>query len=348
MSVISKKFGNCCGVEIAEYIMENSNGMKVSVLDRGGIIRNLFVPDKNNNPTDVVTALFDADAYEINEGYMGSAIGRYSNRIEKGEFEINGVKYNIGINNGNNALHGGFVGYDKKTWGVEISDNSDEPELKLSLVSPDGEEGFPGNLDILMTYKLTNDNSIVINYKATTDKDTIINLTNHTYFNLSGHDSGVIDDQILKLNCSFYTPNTNECLPNGQILTVSNTAFDFTTPKTFKEAFESKDEQIAMFGGIDHNMIIDGEGYRCFAVAESLTSGICMECWTDKPGVQLYTANVLDEPKGKDGAEYGTHAAFCLETQFYPNSMKYKHFPSPVLKAGEEYNYTTAYKFYTK
>ena len=348
MAITSKLFGTCNGACITEFVMENENGMCVSVLDRGGIIRSITVPDKNGNPTDVALALGAPDDYEENHGYIGSAIGRYANRLQLGELEIGGKSYKVGINDGNNSLHGGVTGFDKKTWKVEPSGTDSEPELVLKLHSPDGEEGFPGNLDVEMHYKLTADNSLVISYLAVSDKDTVVNLTNHSYFNLAGHKSGVIDSQRLKLNCSFYTPNTDECMPYGEIHSVEGTPFDFRKGQAFGEAFESEHPQITLFGGVDHNFIIDGAGYRCFAVAECDETGICMECMTDKPGVQLYTGNCLDFPKGKDGGVYSTHCGFCLETQFYPNPVKYSHFPSPVLKAGEKYSFTTAYKFYIK
>ena len=348
MAVTSKSFGICNGVDITEYVMHNKNGMTVSVLDRGATIRSICVPDRDGKATDVVLALGSPADYEANDGYMGAVIGRCSNRIEKGEIEVKGNKYKIGINDGNNSLHGGIVGFDKKTWTVDSVGTDDEPALKFSIVSLDGEEGFPGNLSVDVIYKLTLDNSIIIQYTAKSDKDTVVNLTNHSYFNLAGHDSGTIDTQCLKLNSSFFTPNTEECMPNGEVLSVHNTPFDFTVSKTFGEGFSGTHRQVEQFGGFDHNFIIDGAGYRCCAVAENKENGICMECWTDKPGVQLYTSNALDCKSGKDSAVYGKHHGFCLETQFYPNSMKYSHFPSPILKAGEEYNYTTSYKFYIK
>ena len=348
MAVTSKCFGCCNGIDITEYIMENNSGMKVSVLDRGATIRSICVPDRDGTLVDVVLALGLPSDYEVNDGYMGAAIGRCANRLEKGEFEINGEKFTVGINDGGNSLHGGIVGFDKKTWSVESKGTESEPMLTLKLQSEDGEEGYPGNLMVEITYKLTADNALEINYRAESDKDTVVNLTNHSYFNLAGHNSGIIDKQFLMLNSSYFTPNTSECMPNGEILSVSDTPFDFKESKTFAQGFNGIHEQLEIFGGFDHCFIIDGNGYRRFAVAENKENGICMECWTDKPAVQLYTANALNCSSGKNGAVYGAHHAFCLETQFYPNSMKYSHFPSPILKKGEEYNYTTSYRFYIK
>jgi len=348
MAVISKVYGQCCGVDVIEYIMTNSCGTTVSVLNRGGIIKNLIVKDKNGKEVDVVLAHKSADVLETNPGYLGSAIGRCANRLAFGKFSVNGEEYSIYKNDNNNSLHGGKIGYDKKTWDVEISGTGAEPELILTLNSPDGDEGFPGNLDIKMTYKLTEDNAFVIRYEAVSDKDTIVNLTNHSYFNLGGHESGVIDNQILKMNSSFFTPNCSECMPNGEILSVDGTPFDFRSGKTFREGFDGEHEQVSMFNGFDHNFIIDGEGYRLCAVAENPENGIVMEVMTNKPGVQLYTCNMMSDTTGKNGALYGKHSAFCLETQFFPNSMKNLHFPSIILKAGEKYDYTTEYKFSVK
>lgn len=349
MAVEKSFFGKCDEIEIYQYTMSNSGGMTVSVIDRGATIRSIIVPDKAGNMVDVALAYDKAESYKVNAEYFGNAIGRYANRLEDAQFEIGGKAYNVGKNNGRNSLHGGGAsGFDKKTWAVEIVSEEVEPELKFTLFSPDGDGGYPGNLNVEISYKLTKDNSLVINYKAASDADTVLNLTNHSYFNLAGHSSGDIDNQILQLNCSFFTPNTDECMPYGEILSVKGTPFDFTTPKKFGEAFAQEHEQTQRFKGFDHNFVIDGRGYRLFAVAENPENGICMECFTDKPGVQLYSGCSLDCKDGKDGASYGFHGAFCLETQYFPNSMKYSHYPCPILKANDKYDFTTEYKFSVK
>ncbi|MBP3360969.1 MAG: galactose mutarotase [Clostridia bacterium] len=349
MSVESRVFGKCGRDTVTEYIMKNKGGMTVGILDRGGIIRSIVIKDKFGNDVDVVLANKDAESLIKNAGYMGSAVGRYANRLAAGEFEINGISYNVPKNDGENSLHGGICGFDKKMWSVEVAGTDDAPELILSLCSEDGEEGYPGRLEIKMTYTLTADNAFVIRYEAVSDKDTIVNLTNHSYFNLGGHASGTIDNQILKMNSSFFTPNSEDCMPTGEILSVQGNAFDFRMGKAFADGFASDYGQVRMFGGFDHNFIIDGRGFRECAVAENPENGIVMEVKTNKPGVQLYTCNMMSEGTvGKDGAVYGKHSAFCLETQYFPNSMKCAHFPSPVLRAGEKYDFTTSYAFSLK
>lgn len=349
MAIEKSYFGKFDETEIFQYTMSNDNGMTVSIIDRGATIRSIVVPDKNGNMVDVALAYDKPESYKANSAYFGNAIGRYANRLEDASFELNGKVYNLGKNDGRNSLHGGgALGFDKKTWEVEAASEGHEPELKFSLFSPDGEGGYPGNLNVTISYKLTKDNGLVISYNGVSDADTVLNLTNHSYFNLGGHDSGRIDNQILQMNCSFFTPNTDECMPYGEIRPVNGTAFDFTTPRTFGDAFAQDDEQTKKFNGFDHNFVIDGRGYRLFATAQNPENGICMECFTDKPGVQLYSGCTLDCAEGKGGAHYGIHGAFCLETQYFPNSMKYAHFPSPVLKANAKYDFTTEYRFSVK
>lgn len=232
-------------------------------------------------------------------------------------------------------------------WEAEISD-SDEPSITLSLESPDGEEGFPGNLKAKITYTLTKENSLKIEYSATSDKDTIYNPTNHSYFNLDGHNSGVIYNQSVMLNADFYTPNTDECVPSGEIHKVKDTPFDLTEKTMFGNVLNSEFEQVRIFGGFDHNFVLRGEGFRKIGEAMSSDKTITMEVYTDLPGVQLYTANVLNEGTYKNGEKYGKHNAFCLETQFFPNSPNFSHFATPLLKNDEIMYTATEYKFITK
>ena len=199
-----------------------------------------------------------------------------------------------------------------------------------------------------VTYTITSDNAIKIDYKAVSDKDTVVNLTNHAYFNLAGHASGTIDNQILQINSAFYTPNDSECMPTGEVLSVLGTPFDFRVPKPIGQDIDADFEQIEMFGGFDHNFVVEGRGYRLAGAAMCEENGICMEIYTDKPAMQLYTSNGLKEGTYKDGAKYGVHCGFCLETQYFPNAMAHSHYPSPILKKGEEYSFTTAYKFVVK
>ena len=218
------------GEEVMMYTLDNGNGLSAEITNFGGIVKSLYVTDKNGVKTDVVLGRDTLEDYLKNDGYLGALIGRHGNRIAKGEFELNGETYHVGINEGNNSLHGGKIGFDQKVWSA-VENDGEEPSLALSLVSADGEEGFPGKVEVTVTYTLTKENALKINYKATTDKDTLLNMTNHSYFNLAGHDSGTIDNQVLQINSGFYTPNDDECMPTGEVLSVTGTPFDFRVPK---------------------------------------------------------------------------------------------------------------------
>ncbi len=342
--ITKKEFGKTENGSVISFTLDNGNGLSAEILNLGGIIRRLVF-----NGTDVVLGREDVDAYVNGNGYFGALIGRNSNRIENSEFELNGKTYKLAVNDHEvNNLHGGLKGFNSKIWTAEIIDK-EEPQLVLSTVSPDGEEGFPGNVNVKVTYTLTKDNSIKIHYEGTTDADTVLNMTNHSYFNLNGHNSGNIKNHTLTLDCSFYTPNTEICVPYGEVLSVSGTPFDFTKGKVVGEEIESDYPQLKMFKGYDHNLVINGTGYRKFAELTGDITGITMEAYTDLPAVQLYTGNYTEaDTPCKDGAEYQMYQALCLETQVFPNALKYSHFPSPILKKGEKYDTTTEYKFTIK
>ncbi len=346
MPILKELFGKTeCDKDVYQYTLDNSNGMIAEILSYGGIIKSLTVNDSLGLGVDVVLGYDNFEDYLHNGDCFGVAVGRNSNRIENAEFEINGVKYTLEKNNENNNLHGGLVGFSKRVWDVTEKETDGEPSLVMTLVSPDGEEGFPGTVTVTMTYTLTKNNSLKINYRAISDKDTIINMTNHSYFNLSGHASGEVYDQILYLNSSFYTPNNEDCVPTGEILSVMNTPFDFRVPKPVGQDINADCEQIEMFNGYDHNLVLDGEGYRTGAILQSTQTGIVLEMKTDCPAVQIYTHNSAEEKVYKDGAVYTKHNGICFEAQKYPNATKYKHFPTTVVKAGEVYDTTTEYKF---
>lgn len=348
MAIAKSVFGETSdGEKVYSYLLDNNNGLSAEIITYGGILKNLYVTDNNGNKTDVVLGRDTMEEYLRNDGYLGALIGRHANRIAKGEFELNGEKYNVGINEGHNSLHGGNIGFDKRIWSAKEIDG-EEPSLVLSLVSEDGEEGFPGKLNAEVTYTLTKENAIKISYRAKSDKDTVVNLTNHSYFNLAGHSSGTVDEQVLQINSEFYTPNDNECMPTGEVLSVTGTPFDFRVPKPIGQDIDADFEQIEMFGGYDHNFAINGRGYRLAAIAKCIENGISMEVYTDKPAMQLYTSNGLPEGRYKNGAKYGVHQAFCLETQYFPNAMAHSHYPSPILKKDEEYIFTTEYRFIVK
>lgn len=340
MYVIKEKMGFYNNEDIYLYTIDNKKGLSVQILNYGGIITKLIYKG-----TDVVLGRNNLEEYLKNDGYFGALIGRNSNRIEDSKFELNGKAYNLSANDGKNNLHGGKVGFDKKIWDAIIFDE-EEPSLVLSTISPDGEEGFPGTVNIQVTYTLTNDNCLKIHYVGESDADTVLNMTNHTYFNLNGHSSGVIDDHTLWIDSDFYTPNSDECIPTGEVLSVKNTPFDFLVEDTLSERLRSEYEQIKKFGGFDHNFVLNGRGYRKVGKCIGDKTGIIMEIYTDQSGMQVYSGNMIEENRAcKDGVTYGKHHGICFETQCFPNSMKFTHFPNAILIKGEKYNTVTSYKF---
>ena len=353
MSITKEPFGKTqSGEQVYVYTLDNGKGLRAEILNYGGIVKNLYVTGKDGKVTDVVLGNKTMEEYSANNNYFGAIIGRNSNRLSNSEFELNGKTYHLAANDGANNLHGGIAGFDKKVWDVIENDSVDEASIVLSITSPDGEEGFPGTIDVTVTYTVTANNALMINYKAKSDNDTICNLTNHSYFNLSGHNSGTVLNQVLKLNSSFYTPNSEGCMPAGEVRSVEGTPFDFRTPKPIGQDINADFEQIQMFGGYDHNFAVDGRGYRFCAEVSSPDTGITMEVYTDQPAVQIYTANKLAEGAYsgpfKDEAYYKNHYAICLETQCFPNAMEFSHYPSPVLKKNEVYDHTTEYRFTVK
>ena len=335
------KYGEIDSKGVYLYTLDNNNGLCARITNYGGIVVELVY-----NGIDVVLGRGSFEEYLNNEGYFGALIGRNSNRISNSKFKIDGKEYVLNANDGVNNLHGGLKGFDKKLWDASLFPG-EEPKLILTCESSDGEEGFPGNAFITVTYTVTRNNSLKISYKAECDADTVMNLTNHSYFNLNGHSSGTVDEHILTLDSSFYTPNNNQCIPYGEILSVKDTPMDFTKGATLKSAFESDFQQIAMFGGIDHNFVLNGDGYRKIGTLCGDKSGIKMDIYTDRPGVQIYTGNVIEQGRYcKDGSLYPVHGAICLETQIFPDSINIPHYSDAVLKKGEKYNTVTEYLFY--
>ncbi len=341
--MITKRFfGKSGGKDVFAYELANKDkSLKAEIITYGGILRTLVY-----NGTDVVLGRDTIEEYENNAGCFGALIGRNSNRIFGGEFSLNGKKYTLAKNdNGVCNLHGGNIGYNKRVWDAKEVDG-DEPSLVLSLFDPDKTEGFPGNVNVKVTYTVTCDNQLKIHYEAESDADTVINLTNHSYFNLNGHASGNAGNHTFKMEASFYTPNTKDCYPYGEILSVEGTPFDFRKEKKLSDGLNADFEQIKMFNGFDHNFVLDGSGYRKYAVVTGDISKITMECYTDLPGVQLYTGNGIEQGRVcKEGALYDTHGGFCLETQKFPNATNIPFFPSIFVKKGEKYDTVSAYKF---
>jgi aldose 1-epimerase len=351
MNIMKRFFGKTLeGAEAYIYTLTNSNGMIAEISNFGGVIVTLKVPDSKGNFEDVVLGFDELDRYIAAGPFLGALIGRFANRIENGTFKLNDVEYNVPNNDGKNCLHGGPKGFDKVLWEVNPIEGK-EQALELTYLSKDGEAGFPGNLQVKVTYTLTEDNSIRIDYYAVSDKDTVINLTNHSYFNLSGHASGDILNHKLMLNSDKFTVSDQHSIPTGEIREVKGTPMDFTKFTEIGENIDCDYEQIVFAKGYDHNWVLNVSGKIPEKAAEVIdeNSGRVMEVYTTKPGVQFYTGNFLNDLYiGKGGVPYARRAGFCLETQYFPNAMNTEHFPSPILRAGEEYNHTTIYKFSNK
>lgn len=355
MSIRMEPFGELPdGGKVTLYILENKNGLTAGILNYGGIIVSLNVPDREGKMADIVLGYDNLSDYLDRSPYFGAIIGRHANRIEGGSFSINGVTYQLNKNEGSNHIHGGLSGFDKKLWDVRILKDEDNNEsLELSHFSPDNDENYPGNLEARVIYTLTDSDCLEIDYYAASDKDTVLNMTNHSYFNLSGCDSGPILDHELKINADFYTPVNNELLPTGEILSVKGTPFDFTTFKAIGEGLRNyaENEQMKIGSGYDHNFVLNVSGKEPEEACQVYDpkTGRLMKVLTTMPGVQFYSGNYLESAgAGKNGTVYGKWHGFCLETQYFPNSMKYRHFPSPVLKAGHTYHHKTIFQFGTK
>ncbi len=347
MSITKQSFGFADGKEVFLYTLTNKQNASVSIITYGGAVTGLTVPDKNGNMRDVVLGYDNISAYQCGSSYQGALIGRYANRIAKGEFTLNGTKYSICKNdNVLNSLHGGKDGYNAKVWNVLYTSDYDDVSLSLTHVDKDGTENYPGTVNVNVVYTLTKNNELVIEYNATTDKDTIINLTNHTYFNLNGYDSGDVLTHIVKINADHFTPVDNELISTGEIRAVKGTALDFNEPKPIGRDIESQEEQMLIGGGFDHNFVT-GEAGVMKHIAEVVAdeSGIIMNVYSEMPAVQLYTGNFLSGDKGKNGSVLNKRNGFCLETQYYPDSPNHENFPSSVLKPGEKYHFTTKYAF---
>ena len=332
------------GTGVEEVTLSNGH-LKCSIITYGGAVRSLMVPDRNGSLVDVVLGFDTLEDYRKQDKYMGALVGRYANRIGGARFALNGVEYPLAANDGPNSLHGGMVGFDKQVWTVEeLSENA----VTLSLVSPDMQEGYPGTLKVWVTYALK-DGELLIWYRAKCDKDTPCNLTNHSYFNLSGHDSGSVEGQYIRVMASRYTPAAG-LIPTGEIAPVNRTPMDLRRAQRIGEHIRDKFPQLTMAGGYDHNWVIDGyddEASVPAARAWSPETGICMEVTTTQPGVQFYAGNFISGcPAGKGGAAYKDRHGFCLETQGFPDSPNKPNFPPCVLWAGSEYRNGTAYRFF--
>jgi aldose 1-epimerase len=339
-SIEVEEFGKLeTGESVDLYTLTSTTGIKVQIMTYGGTLVSIYTPDRDGNQGNVILGFDNLKQFEAGTPFFGALIGRFGNRIANGQFELDGEIFQLATNDGANHLHGGNVGYDKIIWNAEAIDDANAPALKLTYLSKDGEEGYPGNLNITVVYTL-NGNDLQIDYEADTDKPTVLNLTNHAYYNLAGE--GSILDHVLTLNASSYTPVDETLIPTGEIVSVAGTPFDFTSP------FEIGARIDQVEGGYDHNFVLNpkaGEGLNFAAKLLDPKSGRTMEILTLEPGIQFYSGNFLDGTLVSSGSVYEQYAGLCLETQHFPDSPNKPEFPSTVLRPGEKYQTSTVMRF---
>lgn len=339
-----RPFGTLPDGRQVELITLRKGKLTCELLTYGGALRSLTVPDRAGREVDVLLGLPTLEDYLVQDKFLGALIGRYANRIGGSRFVLNGKEYPLRANDGKNHLHGGPVGFDKQVWTVAEGETD---FVTLTLHSPDGQEGYPGDLDVSVTYRLTED-GITLDYRARSSADTLCNLTNHAYFNLSGHQSGPVTGQGIQIYAQSYTPTDAGSIPTGEIAPVEGTPMDLRFGRAIGERVDEDFDQLTMAGGYDHNYVVDGPAgvLRPAARAWSQDTGITMEVLTTQPGIQFYSGNYLDGcPAGKGGAPYAKRWAFCLETQVFPDAPNQPQFPSALQAKGEEYHHTTVYRF---
>lgn len=337
-------------IQASKYVLDNGKA-QVGISDYGATILSILVPDKNGDLRDVALGFDTLDGYLGQTAYIGATVGRFANRIKCGKYELDGKQYTLYCNDGNNHLHGGKVGYDKRVWDAQIVEGLIGQELKLSTVSPDMEEGYPGEVKIELIFSLSEKNELTLHYSAVTDKKTVINLTNHCYYNLKGCTAGDITDHTAWINSKFYTPGDSELMPTGEIAPVKDTPWDFTFEHKIGDRMDDTEYPGIVYGkGYDHNYIIDKKGDKNtvepVAVIKSAESGIVMTVTSNQPAVQFYCGTALKiDYAGKGGKVYGLRDGLCLEAQVYPDSPNFAHFTSAVLNPGEQYSHVTTYAF---
>lgn len=347
--ISSSLFGSLpTGEEVSLFTLINSSGMTVKISNLGGIITSISVPDRFGRLGDVVLGFDELEPYLQNYPYFGAVVGRFGNRIAEGKFTLEGKVYQLEINNPPNHLHGGFSGFDKVLWSAEISESATAGAcLVLSHISPDGDQGYPGNLNVKVSYSLTDDNELRVHYYATTDQPTPVNLTQHSYFNLAG--TGDILRQQVMINADQFTPISATLIPTGEFRSVTGTPFDFRQVKTIGIHLDDNDEQLKFASGYDHNFVLKkdkSDTISLAARAEDPDSGRILEVYTDEPGVQFYSANFLDGSLRSKGKSYQRRAGFCFETQHFPDSPNQSDFPSSILYPDQEYSSNTFFKFF--
>ncbi len=327
------------------YTMKNDNGMEIAVSDYGAALVKLLVPDREGKAVDVVLGYDSAEDYEKGDVYFGATVGRVANRIAKASFELNNRVYALTANDNGNSLHGGRNFYNKRMWEAkEITDKS----VTFTLHSPDKDQGYPGDVDISITYELTEDNEVKIHYHAVPKADTLLNLTNHSYFNLSGHAFGTVLEQEVWMNADSFTRADAQSIPTGELAPVEGTPMDFREYKAVGKEIDSDYEALVLGQGYDHNWVINGAGMRMAAKMRSKETGIVMEVFTDLPGIQFYTGNFLENEQGKQGAVYKKRHGACFETQYFPDAVHKENFEGPHIKAGDIYDTVTVYRFHAE
>jgi aldose 1-epimerase len=350
-TITSAPFGTTPdGTKVDIFTLKNASGMEARICNYGGLVVSLKTPDRNGHFDDVVLGYDDLDNYIKRNPFFGALVGRFANRIAKAKFTLDGKTYTLAANHkGINSLHGGLKGFDKQIWKAQTSVHNGEPSLELTYFSKDGEEGYPGNLNVKATYTVTKDNALRLDYTATTDEDTVVNFSHHSYFNLATN-GGVLNHEVM-INADKFTPVDSTLIPTGELRPVAGTPFDFRTPHKIGERINDADEQLKIAGGYDHNWVINkhaGELAVCARVTEP-TSGRVMEVLSTEPGLQFYSGNFLDGTiTGKGGKVYHGRAAFCMEPQHFPDSPNQPNFPSTVLKPGQVFHSTIEYRFSAK
>jgi aldose 1-epimerase len=352
-TIKKESFGKTSGGEQIElYSLSNKKGMEVSITNFGATVVTLKVPDRAGKAADIVLGYDTLDGYENGTSYFGATVGRYGNRIAGGKFSIDGKTYTLPKNNGENTLHGGIVGFNKRVWKAREIASKEGESLEMTYLSADGEEGFPGNLSAKVVFTLPADrNELKIDYTATTDKDTVLNLTNHSYFNLAGEGNGDILDHVMTLHAKQFTPVNKGLIPTGELRNVAGTPFDFNSATAIGKRINATDEQLVFGKGYDHNWVLApavGTSLRIAAEAYDQKSGRKLEVLTTEPGVQFYSGNFLDGAKGKGNKPYPQRAAFCLETQHFPDSPNHPSFPSTLLKPNAVFHSETVFRFSAK
>jgi len=349
MSITSRPYGvTKAGHQVTEYTLTNKQGASIKAITYGAILTSIIVPDNKGNMADVALGFETLDRYEGDHACMGDTVGRFGNRIALGKFTLEGKEYQLATNNGRNHLHGGIVGFSAKMWEATPVEGREQDSLKFHLVSPDGDENYPGTLDVTVTYTWDDLCNLSIRYEATTDKTTHCNLTNHTYFNLAGHDHGTVRDHVIYIDSDCLTAVDAELIPTGYFAPVAGTPFDLREGRVIGEGLDLIGTSLTMqdAGGYDHNYVLrKGSAMGLCACLYHPESGRSMEVLTDQPAVQFYSACKTDVKGGKNGADYGQYSGLCLETQHFPDAPNQPHFPTTVLKPGERYDTTTIYAF---